>query len=162
MTSISIPQQLFSIIGVSATISNYSISYNLFKKVGYFDSCRDAANEDTHFPQKLYWKTGGIVQTVPIYVPFNQLSLQTGGGVWSQFKARFWQNQRHGEGLTTIAYSLKMLFDSPLRFRSIYLIFSLFQSHLVSPILPWIFVSLTFQFQILYRSIEPPAGLYRL
>lgn len=37
-------------------LSNYSISYNLSKKINWWDTCADAIGEDFHTCQKCYWK----------------------------------------------------------------------------------------------------------
>jgi hypothetical protein len=72
-------------------ISNYSISYSLIKRIGYWDTCADAIGEDFHTTQKAFWKTSGEAFNVPIYVPFNQVNVQTGAGYIEDIKARFWQ-----------------------------------------------------------------------
>lgn len=38
-------------------LSNYSVSYNLMKRIGWWDTCADAIGEDFHTTQKCYWKT---------------------------------------------------------------------------------------------------------
>ena len=65
-------------IWFSFPLSNYSVSYSLMKKVGFWDTNHDAIGEDFHTCQKVFWKTEGNALTVPICTPFNQLSLTTG------------------------------------------------------------------------------------
>lgn len=40
---------------------------------------------------KTHFKTQGEAITVPIFTPFNQLSIQTGNGYVEDLKAKFWQ-----------------------------------------------------------------------
>ena len=75
----------------SFPLSNYTLSYTLVNRVKGWDTCHDAVGEDFHMVQKSYWKTQNDIKTVPIYVPFNQLSLQTDKGHVSDIRARFWQ-----------------------------------------------------------------------
>lgn len=71
---------LFSLFNITFPYSNYSLSYCLAKKIGFWDTCADAIGEDFHTTQKAYWKTGGQITSIPIYAPFNQLNLSTGNG----------------------------------------------------------------------------------
>lgn len=72
-------------------ISNYSISFTLVKKIGFWDTCADAIGEDFHISQKAFWKTNGQAFNVPIYIPFNNVNVQTGKGYFQDIEARFWQ-----------------------------------------------------------------------
>ena len=66
-------------INFSFPLSNYTISYNTAKEIGFWDTCADAIGEDFHTCQKCYWKLQGErFVTVPMYIPTNQLSLSTG------------------------------------------------------------------------------------
>lgn len=77
--------------GPTFMFSNYSMSYNLIKRVGYWDTVEEAIAEDFHMFLKAHFKTQGEVIAVPIYTPFNQLSIQTGNGYLEDIKAKFWQ-----------------------------------------------------------------------
>ena len=68
---------LFSIFKITVPLSNYSLSYQLVKRIGFWDTCVDAIGGDFHITQKAYWKTGGEIITVPIYTPFNQINIAT-------------------------------------------------------------------------------------
>jgi hypothetical protein len=100
---------LFSLFGISFPLSNYSLSYSLAKKIGFWDTCPDAIGEDFHTTIKAFWKTRGKVTTVPIFTPFDQLSIHTGKGFWTDVSKRFWQAERHGRGCADAAYNLKNL-----------------------------------------------------
>lgn len=104
-------------------LSNYSVSYNLMKKIGWWDTCADAIGEDFHTCQKCYWKILETFYTIPIYVPFNQLSLTTGRGCVKDMIARFWQAERHCLGASDVAYCFHMLFNTRFRFRNLILTF---------------------------------------
>ncbi len=68
---------LYSIFDFTFALSNYTISYNLIKSVGFWDTCADAIGEYFHTCQKIFWKTNGEAKTIPIYVPFNQVNVST-------------------------------------------------------------------------------------
>lgn len=82
---------MISIFDISFPLSNYTISYELAKKIGFWDTCSDAIAEDYHTVLKILWKSGGDVIGVPIYAPFNQVNLSTGNGYFEDIKAKFWQ-----------------------------------------------------------------------
>jgi hypothetical protein len=82
---------LFSVFNITFSLSNYTLSYNLAKRIGFWDTCADAIGEDFHTLQKAYWKTGGQIKAVPIYTPFNQINISTGNKYFENVLARFWQ-----------------------------------------------------------------------
>lgn len=65
----------YSLLDITFSLSNYSLSYNLLKRINFWDTCEDAIGEDLHLFNKAFWKTNALVKGRPIYVPFNQLSL---------------------------------------------------------------------------------------
>ena len=71
---------LTSFLDLAPPLSNYTLSYQLVKRIGFWDTCADAIGEDFHTTQKAYWKTDGEIFTVPIYAPFNQVNISTGKG----------------------------------------------------------------------------------
>jgi len=100
---------LYSLFGASFPLSNYSLSYSLVEKIGFWDTCPEGIGEDFHTTIKAFWKTNGKITTVPIFTPFNQLSIHTGKGFWTDVRKRFWQAERHGRGCADAAYNLKNL-----------------------------------------------------
>lgn len=76
---------------ITFPLSNYTGSYELFRKIGFWDTCSDAIGEDCHTTMKALWKTQGEVRSVPIYVPFNQVNIATGKGYFKDIEAKFWQ-----------------------------------------------------------------------
>jgi hypothetical protein len=50
---------LYSSFDLSFPLSNYTMSYQLIKRIGYWDTCADAIGEDFHTTQKAVWKTNG-------------------------------------------------------------------------------------------------------
>jgi len=77
--------------GPTFMLSNYTMSYNLLKRIGFWDTIEEAIAEDFHIYLKAHFKTNGETIAVPIYVPFNQLNIQTGRGYTEDLKAKFWQ-----------------------------------------------------------------------
>ncbi len=82
---------LFSFYDFIFALSNYTLSFKLIKRVGFWDTCADANGEDFHTCLKVYWKTNGYMKSIPIYAPFNQVNLSTGEGYFEDIIARFWQ-----------------------------------------------------------------------
>jgi hypothetical protein len=66
---------LVSVSGISFSLSNYTLSYSLAEKIGFWDTVEAAIGEDMHMCLKAMFKTEGGVKTVPIYAPFNQLNI---------------------------------------------------------------------------------------
>ncbi len=71
---------LVSAFDASFPLSNYTLSFNLIKKIGFWDTCADAIGEDFHTTLKAFWKCGGEIETYPIYASLNQVNIQTGKG----------------------------------------------------------------------------------
>ena len=106
----------------SVPLSNYTYSYTLLEKIGFLDTNEDAITDDVHTYQKIFWKVDDPINSVPIYTPFNQLSMHTGKGYLEDIKAKFWQIERHGKGINEISYALQMLLKHRPKFRNIILI----------------------------------------
>jgi len=51
--------QLANPFGIMMPLSNYTLSYDLVKRIGYWDTCADAIGEDYHTAIKSYLKTHG-------------------------------------------------------------------------------------------------------
>lgn len=66
---------LFSLFNTSFPLSNYSLSYQFAKTIGFWDTCPDAIGEDFHTTIKAFFKMRGNVQTVSIFTPFNQVNI---------------------------------------------------------------------------------------
>ena len=60
--------------------SNYSISYNSFREIDFFDTNADAMCDDFHTSHKAMWKKNGNLKIVPIFIMFNLTCLETGKG----------------------------------------------------------------------------------
>lgn len=50
---------LVSSFEISFPLSNYTLSFNLIKRIGFWDTCPDAIGEDFHTTIKAFWKTNG-------------------------------------------------------------------------------------------------------
>ena len=132
----------------SFPLSNYSLSLSLAKKIGYWDTCSDAIGEDFHTCQKCHWKVEGPFKTIPIYIPFNQLSLETGEGYLKNIKARFLQALRHTRGVADAAYCLNMLFKTRFRVRNLFLTILVLEVYLVAALVPWALFALGIMYKI--------------
>ena len=117
---------LFSVFDITFPLSNYTLSYKLIKSIGFWDTCPDAIGEDFHTTQKAYWKTGGKITTVPIYAPFNQVNISTGNGYVEDVLARFWQAERHAQGISDLAWEFKMMFTHKFKPMNIVIFYQIF------------------------------------
>lgn len=142
---------LFSFADITFPLSNYTLSFNLTKRMGFWDTVEEAIGEDFHTTQKAIWKTKGEAKAIPIYAPFNQLNLATGSGYCADLEARFWQAERHARGLGDIAYTINMLIKEPFKLRTFWMSLVVFEIFFLPAFVPWVFLSLTYQSQILYK-----------
>ena len=143
--------QLFSFVDITFPLSNYSISYQFVKSIGFWDTVPDAIGEDFHITQKAYWKSGGYMYTKPIYIPFNQVNISTGNGYWEDWKARFWQGERHAQGVADVGYNFKMFFNHTFHWRNVMMVLLVFDTCAMPAVIPWVFLSLTVQDHIVYE-----------
>lgn len=143
--------QLANLVAVkfSFPLSNYSVSYNLMKRIGWWDTCADAIGEDFHTCQKCFWKVDETMYTVPIYIPFNQVSLSTGEGYCKDIAARFWQAERHTLGVSDVAYSCHMLFNTPFRFRNLWMTLLVIEVFTMAAVIPWALLGLGLQYKLM-------------
>lgn len=118
-------------------LSNYSLSFNLIKRIGFWDTCPDAIGEDFHTTIKAFWKCDGDIRTVDMHIHFNQVNVQTGMGYIEDVKARFWQAERHARGCADAAYCLKMMFTKQFNWRTWMLSYTILETFLIPALLPW-------------------------
>jgi hypothetical protein len=148
---------LTSVFNLSSPLSNYTLSYQLVKRIGYWDTCADAIGEDFHTFQKAFWKTNGEVKAKIIVAPFNQSNIETGKGYLANIKARFWQGERHAQGCADIAYSLNQLIKNPTLWKGYAMFYIVLESFIIPAILPWIYISQFYQKLVLchFMELEP-------
>ncbi len=91
------------------------MSYQTIKKIGFIDTNADAMCDDYHISNKSLWKTQGQIEIIPIYVFFNMVSLSTGGSLWQDVKARFWQAERHMRGDAGCGLQSEHAFQEPIQ-----------------------------------------------
>lgn len=132
---------LYSIFKLTFPLVNYSMSYQLLKRIGFLDTCFDAVGDDLHTTQKAFWKTGGEIITVPIYVPFNLLNITSEKGYVADVKAKWRQCVRNTEGCADVAYCFKMLFSKKFRTTNLIMFFLVFETFALPTVLPWVFLS---------------------
>lgn len=85
------------------------------------------------------------MKTIPIYAPFNQVSISTGNGYFKDVAARFWQAERHHQGVADVAWEFKMLLTHKLTPMNFTVFFQIFQIFALPGILPWICVTMIIQ-----------------
>jgi hypothetical protein len=76
--------------------------------------------------------------------------LATGGGYCADLEARFWQAERHAQGLGDIAYTCHMLIKEPFNLKTFWMAMVVFELFFLPAFVPWVFLSLTYQTKILY------------
>jgi hypothetical protein len=141
-------------------LSNYTLSYNLAKRIGFWDTCADAIGEDFHTMMKALWKTSMEVKGRPIYVPFNQVNICTGNGYCADVKARFWQAERHAKGVADVAYCTKMLLTTSFRAKGLLLYWFVFETFAAVAIFPWLVISMNYQNKILFLFEKPSPEIF--
>lgn len=97
--------------GLCVPCSNYSLSFILAERVGYWDVDADAIGEDMHMWLKCFFKTDGHARTVPIYVPINLTNVQCEGYL-ANINARYVQAKRHFQGVADLGYTLRHMIIS--------------------------------------------------
>lgn len=97
--------------GLCVPCSNYSLSFVLADRVGYWDVDADAIGEDMHMWLKCFFKTDGLARTAPIYVPINLTNVQCDGYL-ANIYARYQQAKRHFQGVADLAYTLRNMLAS--------------------------------------------------
>lgn len=146
---------LLSFFDAGFPLSNYTLSYNLIKRIGFWDTCPDAIGEDFHTTIKAFWKTKGEIETYPIYTPFNQINIQTGKGYMPDIEARFWQAERHARGVADVAYNINMLIRQPLIWRTFLVAYQVIECFVLPAIVPWAIVTMTYESKILFKYTKP-------
>ncbi len=91
---------------------------------------------------------GQTFVTVPIFIPFNQVSLSTGEGYINDLKARFWQAERHTLGVCDVAYCWNMLFKTPFMFRNLILTLLVTEVYAMAAVIPWAILALGIQYKL--------------
>lgn len=97
---------------------------------------------------------------MPIYAPFNQVNISTGNGYVEDVLARFWQAERHAQGCSDLAWNFKMLFTRKFKPMNFVIFYQIFETFTLPGVLPWVFISLSLQNNILYRGIEDKGENY--
>jgi hypothetical protein len=92
--------------GLCVPCSNYSLSFILAERVGYWDVDADAIGEDMHMWLKCFFKTDGHARTAPIFVPINLTNVQCEGYAANLY-ARYVQAKRHFQGVADLGYTLR-------------------------------------------------------
>ena len=95
--------------------SAYSISVALARTIDFWDADATAIGEDMHTMLKAYFDTGGAVEVETIWSPASCLDVvsdahgQSVRGYALDMMARFWQAQRHMQGMLDSGYVLARL-----------------------------------------------------
>lgn len=129
--------QHYSFFNYTLAVSNYSISYRLLERIGFWDTCKYSKGEDIRIASKALFKTNGESKTCPIYVPINQMSLSTHEGYWADFKARMTQAKRHAQDQTELSYNLVNFLSSPQNFfKKAHALFTVCEVYLMPSLIP--------------------------
>ncbi|KAI8982393.1 glycosyl transferase family group 2-domain-containing protein [Mycotypha africana] len=97
--------------GLCVPCSNYSLSYLLAERVGFWDIGADAIGEDMHMWLKCFFKTDGMARTASIYVPINLTNVQC-EGYFRNIYARYQQAKRHFQGVADLGYTISHTLSS--------------------------------------------------
>lgn len=127
---------LFSIFGYTMAVSNYTLSYRLLERIGFWDTCEYSRGEDVRITAKAYWKTNGETRVVPIYAPANQFSICTGKGYKADFRARFLQARRHTQCQIEVSYNLVSMLERRFSIRNFHLFYTIFEVYMMVVVIP--------------------------
>ena len=58
------------------------------------------------------------MRTVPIFVPANEMSIESGLGYWEDVQAKFWTTERHFRSCNEISYSIRMFFNHKFNWKT--------------------------------------------
>ena len=95
--------------------SAYSISVALARTIDFWDADATAIGEDMHTMLKAYFDTGGAIEVETIWSPASCLDVVGAHGqdpvraYMADMLARFWQAQRHMQGMLDSGYVLARL-----------------------------------------------------
>lgn len=142
-------------VSFSLPLSNYTISYNTLRKIGFWDKHADAIAEDGHTTAKAYFRLNGDYYGETIFTPFNQLNLQSGNRYFDNCRHKFWQSARHAQGLYEFNYTVhKFLLQKVKTFKTWMVLFLSVDSYYFSAII-MPFIGLTAYIQIMTTSFPP-------
>lgn len=95
--------------GIIFPCSTYSVTLNLIRDAGFWDTDAESIAEDMHCFIKCFCNTNGRARGTPIYVPIFLTNIET-EGYFENIKARATQGIRHMSGLADVGYVLSWLF----------------------------------------------------
>jgi hypothetical protein len=137
-----------SAFDIALPFSNYTMSYRILKKCGFWDKGKDSVAEDNHNFSKMFWATNGDAYGVPIYTPFIQANIQSGDNYLDNMKAKFTQATRHAMGVFEVGYNMSKFSQCKNKnFRAWAYIIFIFEGLL--------FHSAFSSFALLYESTRP-------
>ena len=119
---------------------NYSLSFSLLDKVGYWDA--DVIPEDYHIFFKSFYKMKGRIEVEAIYLPLFADAPEA-NTTWGTLKSQYFQYQRWAWGVSDDPYVIKNYFLTPgVSFWNKTLrLLSLMQAHFLWPV-NWFIVTL--------------------
>jgi hypothetical protein len=96
-----------TIFDMCLPLSNYTMSYRVLERSGFWDKGEISIAEDAHNFGKLFWKNNGDIYGVPIYTPFIQSNIQSGDNYLANVRAKYTQCIRHAMGIFESSYNLQ-------------------------------------------------------
>jgi len=89
------------------------------------------------------------METIPIYVPVNEMNIETGKGYWADTKAKFRQSERHCRCCNEVAYSLRMFFNEKFNWKTFKMVLIVFDTLALQVFYPIVMFSLMYQKSVL-------------
>lgn len=119
---------------------NYSLSFYLLDKVGYWDP--DIIPEDYHIFFKTFYKTQGKVEVEAIYLPLHA-DAPEGNSFWQTAKSQYFQYQRWAWGVSDDAFVIRnyLLVPGMPFFTKTFRLLSLMREHFLWPV-NWFIITL--------------------
>lgn len=119
---------------------NYSLSYRLLEKIGYWD--KEVIPEDWHLFFKAFFKTNGKVETEPIYLPLSVDAAES-SSFWKTLINQYEQFKRWAWGISDDPYVIKNYFlSTKISFWSKTIrVFRIIEDHFLWPV-NWFIITL--------------------
>lgn len=119
---------------------NYSLSFNLLDRVGYWDA--DVIPEDYHIFFKAFYKTRGKVEVEAIYLPLFA-DAPEGETTWKTIKSQYFQYQRWAWGVSDDPYVIRNFLLTPgiPVINKTFRLLTLMREHFLWPV-NWFFITL--------------------
>lgn len=80
---------------------------------------------------------------------------------WADIEARFWQAERHAQGVADVAYTINQMIKTKVcGLRAWTLTYYIFECFAITATIPWAAYSIIYQNHLLYKLVKPSPELF--